>query len=104
MPIITATTEAGYGMKRKFLTVAMIFALSGVSYSPPQTPIAKVASKYTVITGVLVAPAELKNSNHRLIVYFNEQAEPSEEDKSKIMRDANEEIVTDTEGKVVPTP
>ena len=83
---------------------ALTFWLSGCAYFAPKTPIAKVAEKYTVVTGVLVAPAELKNGNHRLIVYFNEQPEASEEDKSKIMRDANEEIVTDTEGKVVPTP
>lgn len=81
-----------------------IILLSGCTMFTPKTPIAKVAEKYTVVTGVLVAPAELKNGNHRLIVYFNEQAETPEEDKSKIMRDANEEIVTDTEGKVVKVP
>ena len=91
-------------MKRRFLTVALIFAMTGCSWFTPKTPIAKVAEKYTVVTGVLVAPAELKNGNHRLIVYFNEQPEVSEEDKSKIMRDANGEIVVDTEGKVVRTP
>lgn len=91
-------------MKRRFLTVALIFAMTGCSWFTPKTPIAKVAEKYTIVTGVLVAPAELKNGNHRLIVYFNEQPEVSEEDKSKIMRDANGEIVVDTEGKVVRTP
>lgn len=91
-------------MKRKFLTIAMIFAMTGCAFFTPKTPIAKVAEKYTVVTGVLVAPAELKNGNHRLIVYFNEQAETAEDDKSKIMRDANGEIVVDTEGKVVKTP
>lgn len=91
-------------MKRKLLTAAMVFAMNGCAYFAPQTPIAKVASKYTVVTGVLVAPAELKNGNHRLMIYFNEQAEPSEEDKGKVMRDANEDIVTDTEGQVVPVP
>lgn len=78
--------------------------ISGCAYFAPKTPIAKVAEKYTVITGVLVAPAELKNSNHRLIVYFNQQAEVTEKDDSKIMRDANGEIVVDTEGKVVRAP
>ena len=91
-------------MKRRFLTVALIFAMTGCSWFTPKTPIAKVAEKYTIVTGVLVAPAELKNGNHRLIVYFNEQPEVSEEDNSKIMRDANGEIVVDTEGKVVRTP
>ena len=86
------------------ILLSMGIFLSGCAYFTPKTPIAKVAEKYTVVTGVLVAPAELKNGNHRLIVYFNEQPEASVEDKSKIMRDANQEIVTDTEGKVVPTP
>lgn len=91
-------------MRRSFLTIAMIFAMTGCAFFTPKTPIAKVAEKYTVVTGVLVAPAELKNGNHRLIVYFNEQAEVSSEEQSKIMRDANGEIVVDTEGKVVRTP
>ena len=87
-----------------FAFSALTFWLSGCAFFTPKTPIAKVAEKYTVVTGVLVAPAELKNGNHRLIVYFNEQAETTDEDKSKIMRDANGEIVVDTEGKVVRTP
>lgn len=93
-------------MKRNKVLAAIIaaWALNGCAYFIPKTPIAKMAEKYTVITGVLVAPAELKNGNHRLIVYFNEQPEMSEEDTSKIMRDANEEVVVDTEGKIVPVP
>ena len=91
-------------MKRKFLSIAVIFTLTGCSYFTPKTPIAKIAEKYTIITGVLVAPAELKNGKGRLIIYFNEQPEPSEEDNRRTMRDANEDVVTDTEGNEVPTP
>lgn len=91
-------------MKRKFLSIAVIFSLTGCSYFTPKTPIAKIAEKYTIITGVLVAPAELKNGKGRLIIYFNEQPEPSEEDNRRTMRDANEDVVTDTEGNEVPTP
>jgi len=84
-----------------FLSVSF---LTGCALMTPKTPIAKLAEKYTVITGVLVAPVTLQNGQHRMIVYFNQQAEPTEEDKSKILRDANGEIAVDTEGKVVPTP
>jgi hypothetical protein len=91
-------------MKRKFLTVAMVLAMNGCAYFAPQTPIAKMAQKYTVITGVLVAPVELKNGNHRMIIYFNEAPEEKPEDKDKIMRDVNGEIATDTDGKVVKAP
>lgn len=92
-------------MRRKFLSAAMIFAMAGCALIYPKNRVATMAEKYTVITGVLVAPAELKNGQQRLIVYFNEQKEDaSVEDKSKIMRDANGEIVVDTDGKVVRAP
>ena len=48
----------------------MIFALTGCAYFTHKTPIAKLAEKYTVITATLVAPAELRNGNSRLIIYF----------------------------------
>lgn len=91
-------------MKRKLLTVAMIFAMTGCSYFAPKNRVASMAEKYSVITGVLVAPAELKNGQQRLVVYFNEQKDEKPDDKSKIMRDANGEIVVDTDGKVVKAP
>ena len=80
-----------------------VFCFSGCAWFTPKNKVASMAEKYTVITGVLVAPAELKNGQQRLIVYFNEQKETIE-DKSKIMRDANGEIVVDTDGKVVRAP
>jgi hypothetical protein len=93
-------------MKRNKLFVAIIaaWALNGCTMFAPKTPIAKMATEYTVITGVLVAPVELKNGNHRMIIYFNEAPEELPEVKDKIMRDANGEIATDTDGKVVKTP
>ena len=79
--------------------------MTGCALIYPKNRVATMAEKYTVITGVLVAPAELKNGQQRLIVYFNEQKEDeSVDDKSKIMRDANGEIVVDTDGKVVRAP
>jgi hypothetical protein len=82
----------------------MVLAMSGCAFFRPQTPIARIAEKYHVITGVLVAPVELKNGNHRMIMYFNETPEAKVESKDNIMRDANGEIATDTEGKVVKAP
>lgn len=92
--------------KARLLSILLLsaYVFTGCTLFTPKTPIAKVAEKYTVVTGVLVAPAELKNGNHRLIIYFNEQPEPSKEEQSKIMRDANGEVVVDTEGKVVRAP
>lgn len=89
---------------RLFLSLFLFISfLTGCSTFTPKTPIAKVAEKYTVITGVLIAPVELKNGQHRLILYFNEQKEPVGY-KSGILRDANGGVATDTEGKVVPAP
>ena len=99
------TINLGLDFHFYFIMTLLVLVLSyGCTIFSPKTPIAKMAEKYTVITGVLVAPAELKNGQKRLIVYFNEQAEPTPEDKSKIMRDANGDIATDTQGKVVPAP
>lgn len=92
---------------RLFLTLLLsTHILTGCASFIPKTPIAKMAEKYTVITGVLIAPVELKNGNHRMIVYFNQQAEVTKENlrRPKILEDANGEAALDTEGRVVPAP
>lgn len=97
-------------MKRNRMLVAAILLSMGVVFSSgcsmfkPKTPVAKMAEKYTVITGVLVAPVELKNGQQRLIVYFNQVQDPPPEDKEAVLRDGNGEIVIDMEGKVVKAP
>ena len=80
-----------------------VILFTGCALLPPKNRVATMAEEYSVITGVLVAPAELKNGQQRLIVYFNEQTEKVEE-KTEVMRDANGEVVTDTDGEVVAAP
>lgn len=89
---------------RRLMSLASVLLLTGCLFLSPKTPIAKMAEKYTVITGVLVAPAELKNGQKRLIIYFNEQPETTEKDQSTVMKDANGDAAVDTEGKIVPAP
>lgn len=90
---------------RKLGLIALTGLLaSGCAFFHPKAPVAKMAEKYTVITGVLAAPAELKNAQKRLIVYFNEEKDAPPEPREPIVRDGNGDIVTDMEGKVIPAP
>ena len=86
--------------------IASITACATISCTAltPKTPVAKLAEKYMVTTGVLVAPAELKNGKHRLVVYFNEQAEAIDEEHSDLLRDANGEMAKDLDGSIVLAP
>lgn len=92
---------------RKYALAAAILSMflsSGCSLFVPKAPVAKMAEKYTVITGVMAAPAELKNAQKRLIIYFNQVQEPPPEEKEFLLRDGNGDIVVDTEGKPVKAP
>lgn len=89
-------------MGRKTLCTLATLALSGCTLFNPKTPVAKIAEDYTVITGVLAAPAELKNGQQRLIIYFNQEVDT--EPREPIVRDGEGDVVTDTEGQLVPAP
>lgn len=85
------------------LLLLSAFLLSGCALFAPKTPVAKMAESYTVITGVLAAPVELKNGQQRLIVYFNEEKD-APADREFLMRDGAGDVVVDMEGKAVPAP
>src|SRR5882672_8964158 len=90
----------------KHISCATLLAIllfgSGCAMFGGKTTVAKLAEQHTTITGTLVAPPTLMNSNKRLALYLQEQPEPAP--KEPILHDGNGETVTTTDGTVVLAP